>query len=76
MDLFHFPLFLSIYKSLFLAYVSIKIDKILSDIHPDVTQSQPSNLQRPQHQQEDRRFLRDCETTREVHCFLRDCDET
>ncbi|KAL0672025.1 hypothetical protein Bca4012_000005 [Brassica carinata] len=76
MDSLHLPLHLSIYKSLFLSYVSIKIHKILSDNHPNGTQRQLSSLQRPQDQQEDRRFLSNCKTTREVHCFLCDCDET
>ena len=76
MDPFHLPLPLSIYKSLLLACVSIKIEKLLSNNHPDGTQRKHFNLQRPQDQREDRRLLRDCETKREVHRFLRHCDET
>ncbi|CAN7036192.1 unnamed protein product [Brassica rapa subsp. trilocularis] len=56
MDPFHLPLPLSIYKSLLLACVSIKIEKLLSNNHPDGTQRKHFNLQRPQDQQEDRRL--------------------
>ena len=73
---FRLPLHFSIYKSVFLAYVSIKVDNFLSDIHRDGTHRQIFDLHRPQDQREDRRLLRVCETKREVHCCLRDCDET
>ncbi|KAL0714117.1 hypothetical protein Bca4012_021096 [Brassica carinata] len=75
MDSFHLPLHLSIYTSLLLAYISITIDKILSDNHLDGTQRQHSSFQRPQ-DQEDCRLLRNCKTKRKVNCFLRDCDVT
>ena len=67
MDSFHLPFHLSIYKSLFLAYVSIKIDKLLSDNHPDGTQRKLFNLQRPQDQQKDRHFLRDCKSNVQIN---------
>ncbi|KAG2308468.1 hypothetical protein Bca52824_028216 [Brassica carinata] len=76
MDSFHLPLHLSIYTSPLLAYVSITIDKILSDNHPDGTQRQRSSFQRPQDHQEDCRLLCNCKTKRKVNCFLRDCDVT
>ncbi|CAF2076502.1 BnaC01g30630D [Brassica napus] len=64
---FHLPFHLSIYKSHFLAYVSIKIDKLLSDNHPDGTQRKLFNLQRPQDQQKDRNFLRDCKSNVQIN---------
>ncbi|CAN6898341.1 unnamed protein product, partial [Brassica oleracea] len=51
----------------FLAYVSIKIDKLPSDNHPDGTQRKLFNLQRPQDQQEDRRILRDCKSNVQIN---------
>ena len=76
MDSFHLLLKFSIYRTLFIAYVSIKVHKILSFTHHDGTHRQVYRLRRTQAHQEDRRNLRDCETKREVHCFFRDCDET
>ncbi|KAL0690198.1 hypothetical protein Bca4012_089876 [Brassica carinata] len=64
---FHLPFHLSIYKSHFLAYVSIKIDKLLSDNHPDGTQRKLFNLQRPQDQQKDRNFLHDCKSNVQIN---------
>ncbi|CAN7061575.1 unnamed protein product, partial [Brassica oleracea var. botrytis] len=45
----------------------IKIDKLLSDNHPDGTQRKLFNLQRPQDQQEDSRMLRDCKSNVQIN---------
>ncbi|KAG2266836.1 hypothetical protein Bca52824_073915 [Brassica carinata] len=76
MDSFHLSLYLSIYKSFLLGYVSIKIENLLSDNCRDGTQRTLFDLQRQQYQEEDRRILRVCEAKREVQRFLRRGDET
>ncbi|CAN6918373.1 unnamed protein product [Brassica oleracea] len=40
---------------------------LLSDNHPDGTQRKLFNLQRPQDQQKDRHFLRDCKSNVQIN---------
>ena len=49
--------------------------KRLSETHPDGIHQQLIHLRRSQSQQEDRRLLCDCETKREVPCFIQQSDE-
>ena len=67
MDFFHLPLHFSDYKSILLAYVSIKIEKLLSDKHHNGAKPKLFHLQRPQDQQQDRCLLRDCKSNIQIN---------